>query len=60
MFGATHLVLTIGHAQHPKPCWGAGQAVESGQGDGAMGPIAPGHKVGIPLANERQREEAID
>ena len=58
--GVHGLVIAIGHAQHPKARGGAGQALEVGQGDGELGPIAPGHGVGISPDDERQREGAVD
>ena len=53
-------VIAIGHAKHPKARGGAGQAVKTGQGAGELGPIAPGHGVGIPPDDECQWEGAID
>ena len=49
--------LAVPNSQRPA---GAGQVVEVGQGDGELGPIAPGHGVGIPPDDERQQEGALD
>ena len=39
---------------------GVRPAVEVGEGDGELGPIAPSHGAGIPADDERQWEGAVD